>query len=41
VTGRGEARIEPVTPADVEVLVALAREIWRAHYPAIISTAQI
>ena len=34
-------RIEPLAAADVEVLVALAREIWRAHYPAIIGTAQI
>jgi GNAT superfamily N-acetyltransferase len=35
------ARIEPLTAADVEPLSALAREIWYAHYPAIISTAQI
>ena len=34
-------RIEPVTEADVERLVALAREIWLAHYPAIIGIAQI
>jgi ribosomal protein S18 acetylase RimI-like enzyme len=34
-------RIEPVTLADVEVLVELAREIWHAHYPAIIGGAQI
>ena len=34
-------RIEPVTEADVEQLAALAREIWYAHYPAIIDTAQI
>ena len=34
-------RIEPVTEADVEAVAALAREIWYAHYPAIISTAQI
>ena len=34
-------RIEPVTEADVEPLAALAREIWYAHYPAIIGTAQI
>ena len=27
--------------ADVNALVALAREIWRVHYPAIIGTAQI
>ena len=37
----GEARIEPVEVADVEALVALAREIWCAHYSAIISVAQI
>jgi ribosomal protein S18 acetylase RimI-like enzyme len=36
-----EARIEPVAEADVARLVALAREIWRAHYPAIIGSAQI
>ena len=35
------ARIEPVEPADVERLVALAREIWFAHYPGIIGIAQI
>ena len=35
------ARIESVEPADVERLAALAREIWYAHYPAIIGTAQI
>ena len=34
-------RIEAVTEADVGPLVALAREIWYAHYPAIIGTAQI
>jgi GNAT superfamily N-acetyltransferase len=34
-------RIEPVRAQDVERLVALAREIWHAHYPAIIGTAQI
>lgn len=38
---RNEARIEPVTEADVAALAALAREIWYAHYPAIIGTAQI
>jgi len=37
----GEARIEPVEVADVEALFALAREIWCAHYSAIISAAQI
>jgi len=33
--------IDPLTDTDVEPLVILAREIWYAHYPAIISTAQI
>lgn len=37
----GDARIEPVEDADVEPLAALAREIWHAHYPAIITIAQI
>lgn len=36
-----EARIDPVTEADVAALAALAREIWYAHYPAIIGVAQI
>ena len=35
------ARIEPLTDADVEPMAELAREIWYAHYPAIIGTAQI
>ena len=34
-------RIEPVAEADVERLAVLAREIWLAHYPAIIGIAQI
>jgi GNAT superfamily N-acetyltransferase len=34
-------RVEPLTDADVEPMAALAREIWYAHYPAIIGTAQI
>lgn len=34
-------RIEPLEAADVDRLAALAREIWYAHYPAIISVAQI
>ena len=38
---RNEARIEPVAESDVERLVELAREIWRAHYPSIIDSAQI
>jgi len=36
-----KARIEPLADADVEPVAALAREIWYAHYPAIIGTAQI
>jgi ribosomal protein S18 acetylase RimI-like enzyme len=36
-----EVRIEPLTAADVGPLWVLAREIWYAHYPAIVSTAQI
>ena len=35
------ALIEPLAAQDVEQLAALAREIWYAHYPAIISMAQI
>src|SRR5689334_1334392 len=35
------ARIERLAASDVEALAALAREIWYAHYPAIITTAQI
>jgi GNAT superfamily N-acetyltransferase len=31
----------PLERADIEPLIALAREIWYAHYPAIISTAQV
>ena len=37
----GAVRIEPLAAADVEGLAALAREIWYAHYSAIISVAQI
>lgn len=33
--------IEPLAEEDVGRLAALAREIWFAHYPAIISAAQI
>ena len=39
--GAAAARIESLAPADLARLAALAREIWYAHYPAIISTAQI
>jgi ribosomal protein S18 acetylase RimI-like enzyme len=35
------ARIEPLAAEDVGRLAALAREIWYAHYSAIISAAQI
>ena len=35
------ALIAELTPADVPELIALAREIWRRHYPSIISAAQI
>lgn len=34
-------RVEPLEAGDVDRLAALAREIWYAHYPAIISVAQI
>jgi ribosomal protein S18 acetylase RimI-like enzyme len=34
-------RIASLEAEDVERLAALAREIWFAHYPAIIGTAQI
>jgi ribosomal protein S18 acetylase RimI-like enzyme len=33
--------IRPVTPADIPAIAALAREIWQAAYPAIITQAQI
>jgi ribosomal protein S18 acetylase RimI-like enzyme len=33
--------IRPLELADIETVGRLAREIWRAHYPGIISTAQI
>ena len=36
-----QASIESLTAGDVGPLYALAREIWYAHYPAIISVAQI
>ena len=35
------AVIDPVAPADIERLAALAREIWIAHYSSIITPAQI
>ncbi len=33
--------IEPLAAADVEAVATLARAIWQAHYPGIISSAQI
>lgn len=33
--------IEPLAATDVDAVAALARTIWHAHYPGIISTAQI
>jgi ribosomal protein S18 acetylase RimI-like enzyme len=33
--------IEPLTDVEVEPMTALAREIWYAHYTALIGTAQI
>lgn len=38
---RSAARIEPLASEDVAQLAVLAREIWYAHYSAIISAAQI
>ena len=38
---RSAARIEPLAAEDLEQLAGLAREIWYAHYSAIISAAQI
>ncbi len=34
-------QIRPVTPSDVPAISALAREIWQAAYPGIITQAQI
>lgn len=36
-----KVEIRPLRDEDVATLVGLAREIWRAHYPGIISVAQI
>ena len=33
--------IRPITPPDVPAIAALAREIWQASYPAIITQEQI
>ena len=38
---RPNVRITALAAADVEAVSALAGEIWRAHYPSIISAAQI
>jgi ribosomal protein S18 acetylase RimI-like enzyme len=38
---RPKVRIAALAAADVEAVSALAGEIWRAHYPSIISAAQI
>jgi ribosomal protein S18 acetylase RimI-like enzyme len=38
---RKSHEIRALQEADIPVLCALARTIWRAHYPGIISTAQI
>ena len=37
----GAVRILPLAADEVERLVALAREIWHAHYPGIVDPAQI
>lgn len=34
-------RITPLFPADIDAVVALARGVWQATYPALISQAQI
>ncbi len=36
-----EIAIRPVLETEVEMLCRLAHEVWHAHYPAIISRAQI
>ena len=36
-----ELRIQPMARADVDAVVALARVIWREHYPGIITSEQI
>ena len=36
-----QARIEPLAPRDAARVSTLAREIWLAHYPGIISVEQI
>jgi GNAT superfamily N-acetyltransferase len=34
-------RIRPLEPGDIQALSQLARRIWHAHYPGIITSAQI
>lgn len=41
ITCTPEVRIAALAAADVDNVCALAGEIWHAHYPAIISVAQI
>ena len=36
-----DIEIRPITPSDVPAIAALAREIWQASYPGIITQAQI
>ena len=36
-----EPEIRPLAPREAETLATLAREIWLAHYPAIVSLEQI
>jgi ribosomal protein S18 acetylase RimI-like enzyme len=37
----GDCSIAPLAIADIELLTALAREIWHQHYPGIITVKQI
>jgi len=39
--GPGQTRIAPACESDLPAISALAGRIWRAFYPAILSTAQI
>jgi ribosomal protein S18 acetylase RimI-like enzyme len=36
-----DCRVSPLVAADIEPLTALVREIWRQHYPGIITVKQI
>jgi GNAT superfamily N-acetyltransferase len=38
---RPDFDIAPMTAADVQCIAELAAEVWRAHYPALITHAQI